>query len=584
MLKLLRNNEEGIKEAYIYTMKMQQPYKSALIILIIVAAVVLPLLAYLQYTWLGQINEQEYIRMKNNLQTTAFHCSVDFSREIFSLIRSLNKEIKGSDQNIYRILYERISNWRATSANPGIITTEINIVLLPHQDQVIKISVNHKSTIFIYRDLSAIAIAVNDRPGYAAKISLDLENISSSVLPGIIQSNFKQDTWKDYDIVINNDTGLVVYRSSTSIESDISKKFDIVVPFLSLPPALISPAAPAPPDPGRFRADANLPPEPFNRSPFNFERDDIRLPMQDYMPPGGRERFEGQGLFKMFLRYRKSSLEEVVDNNRLRNLGISFSILILLGASIFFLLISTNSARRLAQQQLEFVAGISHELRTPLAVLKSAGENLADGVIREEVRYRQYGQLINSEVVRLSEMVEKALAYAGIQSGSKVYEKKLFDISTIIHEAIQNAKKNLPVENLVVETNIDEQLPLVLGDSNAIRSAIENLIVNGIKYSNEEKWIGIEIRYKKAPNNDFLEINIKDRGIGISNSDLKNIFKPFYRGENARDRQIQGNGLGLSIAKHIVASHGGIIALKSSTNSGSIFTIRIPARKQEDAS
>ena len=173
-----------------------------------------------------------------------------------------------------------------------------------------------------------------------------------------------------------------------------------------------------------MRPERESAPEPFERNPRDLERRSvISLHRKNNMGTGESEwRMREHGLFELRLKHREGSLEAAVNNNRLRNLGISFGVLILLGASIVFLLLSTNRARRLAQQQLEFVAGISHELRTPLAVLKSAGENLADGVIQEKDHTRKYGELIKNEVMRLSEMVEKALAYAGIQSGKQRYE------------------------------------------------------------------------------------------------------------------------------------------------------------------
>jgi signal transduction histidine kinase len=582
LLKLLRDQEEEERDVYIRIMYIGHSYKSASVILITVLAIILPLLAYLQYTWLGQISEQEYERMKNNLRTSAFHCSMDFSREMTSLIRPLGGELSGSDDIIRKTLQERILNWQKTSTNPALVSTEIKIIPLPFSDQTIRISANRGRDLFIFKDFSAIAITIKNHPDQVAVISLDLAYISSSIIPKIIQTNFTQDTWKEYDIMIANDGRSFIYRSIIQDINNVFKKSDIVVPFLMFRPSQLSPSAPDRPDPNHFRIDAEHRPEPFERRPPEFEQRERFSPQGQIIPPEERERIYEQGLFKMYLKHRENSLEEAVNNNRLRNIGISFGILILLGASIVFLLLSTNSARQLAQQQLEFVAGISHELRTPLSVLKSAGENLADGIIQGEVRSRQYGQLIKSEVARLSEMLEKTLAYAGIQSGNNIYEKKPFDISLVILEAIQNAKKIVSAEDVTVETVIDKHLPQVFGDAAAIRSALENLIVNGIKYSNEKKWIGIKVHPIQTFNTSSIEININDQGIGIAHNDLNNIFKPFYRGNNAKERQIQGNGLGLSITKHIIESHGGTISVKSSYNLGSVFTIRLPFTNQEN--
>src|SRR5262249_19880877 len=101
--------------------------------------------------------------------------------------------------------------------------------------------------------------------------------------------------------------------------------------------------------------------------------------------------------WQLLVKHRAGSLEAAVMQVRRRNLMLSFGILLLLGVSMFLILLSARRAQRLAKQQMEFVAGVSHELRTPLAVICSAGENLADGVIGDQLQVKRYGELIRSE-------------------------------------------------------------------------------------------------------------------------------------------------------------------------------------------
>jgi signal transduction histidine kinase len=247
---------------------------------------------------------------------------------------------------------------------------------------------------------------------------------------------------------------------------------------------------------------------------------------------------------------------------------------------MLFLLLSATRAQKLAHQQLEFVAGISHELRTPLAVLKSAGENLADGVIHEREKSRAYGELIKKEVIRLSEMVEKALAFAGIQSGKQSYDLIPVQIKDIIVEAIKNTRKLVSGE-CIIESDIAEHLPNVLANNPALQSALENLLINAIKYSREKKWVRIEAYAHDLSKKPSLEIIIRDKGMGIAPLDINHIFDPFYRGHNAIDSQIEGSGLGLSITKHIIEAHNGIISVKSSLQSGTAFTIHLPITSKD---
>jgi len=565
-------------------MKIRQTYGSAVIMVVIAMMIILPLLAYLQYTWLGQISEQEYERMKGNLQTAAFHCSMDFSREITDLMKSLSGNLTGSDDNVQKIMHERIIKWKSTSSYPAILSGEITIVSFPESEQTVSIKINEETTLLLYKNLSAIALPIKNRPHQFVCVSLNGNFISSTILPKVIETNFSSSTRSEYDIVIANDKGNVIYSSVDSSERRIFEKADIIAPFLNFP--LVPPFSSMPPERpniDRRRLDRERPPEPSERNPHEYERGHNFPPPQEKMEFEEHEpRMREYGLFELRVKHREGSLEVAVNNSRLLNLGLGFGVLLLLGASIVFLLLSTHRARQLALQQLEFVAGVSHELRTPLAVLKSAGENLADGVIQEKDRTRKYGELIKNEVIRLSEMVEKALAYAGIQSGRQTYELHPIDIAPIITEATRDTKKLLPLYDFVIETDVDQDLLQVLGDATALQSAFENLIINGIKYSSENKWIRIEAHQTKNQNLWFVEIKVKDHGIGIAAADISNIFKPFYRGRNAIDRQIQGSGLGLSITKHIIVSHGGTISVRSSFKEGSVFTILLPSIARDE--
>src|SRR5207245_11253829 len=127
---------------------------------------------------------------------------------------------------------------------------------------------------------------------------------------------------------------------------------------------------------------------------------------------------EGQGAWQVRLRHRSGSLEAIVTQSRRRNLAISLGVLGLLGTAFILVIAAAHRQRRLARQQMEFVAAVSHELRTPLAVICSAGENLADGVVAESQQVKRYGSLIGTEGRRIGDMVERVLQFAGISSGA----------------------------------------------------------------------------------------------------------------------------------------------------------------------
>jgi signal transduction histidine kinase len=270
--------------------------------------------------------------------------------------------------------------------------------------------------------------------------------------------------------------------------------------------------------------------------------------------------------------HRSGSLDAAVAQLRRRNLAVSFTVLALLASSVAIVLVSAAGAQRLARQQMEFVSTVSHELRTPLAVICSAGENLADGVVRDADQLKNYGKIVSSEGRRLSEMVEQILSFAGMQSGLKKHAFGPTNLATVVDRALEALDVPIRENGFEIERNVSEALPPVLADASALTRAIQNLIANALKYSGASRWLGLSA----TSDGRFVRIVIQDRGIGISPSDLPHIFDPFYRGRAAVDGQIQGSGLGLSLVKDIVAAHGGQIRVTSAPGIGSTFTITLP--------
>ena len=292
---------------------------------------------------------------------------------------------------------------------------------------------------------------------------------------------------------------------------------------------------------------------------------------------------ETDGRWELQLKHRGGSLEAVVAASRRRNLLVSSGIMLLLAVSLVMIMVSTQRGQRLARQQIEFVAGVSHELRTPLAVICSAGENLADGVIDDREQIKRYGALISGEGRRLSEMVEQVLEFAGIQSGRKAYNMLPVDVAEMIDAVLSSLEPALAAEGFEVEKHIASYLPAVMADPSALRRAIQNLLDNAMKYSGESRWIGISATSHEREGTLEVEVKVSDKGIGMSPSETAHIFEPFQRGKASVAAQIHGNGLGLSLVKHIVDAHGGRVEVRSVPGEGSTFALRLPARAAPEA-
>ncbi|MEZ4699669.1 MAG: HAMP domain-containing sensor histidine kinase [Rhodothermales bacterium] len=291
---------------------------------------------------------------------------------------------------------------------------------------------------------------------------------------------------------------------------------------------------------------------------------------------------DGRHAWKMLLKHRAGSLEASVRANRTRNLFMSFGILLLLGSAVALLYNSSRRARILAEQQMEFVAGISHELRTPLAVIHSAAENLADGVVQNADQSKRYGDLIRKEGRRLTEMVEQVLELAGVQSGRKRYTFRQASLTNTIEQAISSCDGALREADFTVSKHIAPDLPELVIDDRSIQTALRNLITNAIKYSDQSTWLGIEAQVAKNGKGPEVQITVRDKGSGIPASELPYIFDRFYRGHAVREAQIHGNGLGLSLVRSTAEAHGGRVSVVSEPGKGSAFTLHIPLRTMEE--
>ena len=279
-----------------------------------------------------------------------------------------------------------------------------------------------------------------------------------------------------------------------------------------------------------------------------------------------------KGLWLLSVRHKQGSLETAVGKTKWRNLGLSFSILALLGTSVILLIISAQRSRRAAQRQFDFVSSVSHEFRTPVAVIRSAGVNLARGIVRDPAQVKKYGDTIDREGSRIGDMVEQILEFAGARSQRQKYDFQLIAIAPLVEQALEDSHSLLEQNGFVVEKSFEPDLPSIEADAKYLRQALENLVGNAVKYSGENRRLKISV----FSTGEYVAVAIEDEGIGIAAQDLKHIFEPFYRGRKAVAEQIRGSGLGLNLVKRIVTAHDGKISVESVPGEGSKFTIKLP--------
>jgi signal transduction histidine kinase len=282
------------------------------------------------------------------------------------------------------------------------------------------------------------------------------------------------------------------------------------------------------------------------------------------------------GDYEVLVRHQRGSLEAAVAGVRRRNLMVSFGVLVLLAVTMGLILIATQRARRLARMQMDFVAGVSHELRTPLAVISSAAENIADGVVEDRQRVVQYGNSILRQSRHLTHLVEQVLLYAANQR-TRRFDIQPVWISSAIETALEGTSSVVKSAGFEVECQIEPGLPPARGDFHAIVESLQNLITNAVKYGGDRRWLGIRAETaKQAGGAREILLTVQDCGMGIAGDEIKLIFEPFYRGAAAVDAQIHGTGLGLPLSRTLIEAIGGRLTATSEPGRGSAFTIHLP--------
>jgi signal transduction histidine kinase len=238
------------------------------------------------------------------------------------------------------------------------------------------------------------------------------------------------------------------------------------------------------------------------------------------------------------------------------------------------------AALQLAKLQMDFVASVSHELRTPLAVVCSAAENLADGVVEGKEHLARYGSVIRNQSHQLTELVNQILLFASSRDGQLRYALRPLQVSEIIESVVANTAGLVQAAGFSLDVQVESGLAEVMGDASAISRCLQNLIGNAIKYGGQDRWIGI--RASASPgerSGKEIQISVQDHGIGIARTELAHIFEPFYRSPAVSTAQIHGTGLGLPLAKSIAEAMKGRLSVSSELGMGSIFILHLPVSR-----
>ncbi len=545
----------------------------------------LALLSVMQYRWIGSTGEALRAHMQATAQSAARQMAEEFDGEISQLVFSFYQLPIGKPLDPDTFASRQYTAWLAKGRHTRLIrdvfiidiksSTEFSLRrVLPGKGtepatppaELASVLPHFKNKVtssgrFLLADVPAfftplMSISLNQSNPSQVQFSgssagilfawLDKAYLEKELLPGIIRKHFPAGSGFEYNVAViaPREKNRIVYRSDARLTTDAITHADVKagimqVRFEVLMQAIGTPAGSMMP----FVSDPNA------------------------------------GEWQLALVHRAGSLDKAIGIVRRRNLAIGFGVLLLLGVSFVFMIVSTKRAQRLARQQMVFVAGVSHELRTPLSVIRSAGENLSDGVIDEPAQVKRYGALIAQEGRRLSEMVEQVMAFAGFNTGRDLTDRAKTDVSTLVDQAVAASAPLVERNGFTVERHVEASLPSVNVNAAALSQAIANLISNAVKYSGPSRWVGVTAEAESTSRRPEVRVTVADRGIGIPAEEQAHIFEPFFRGRDVLASTIRGSGLGLSLVKRIVEAHGGTVTVRSSAGQGSAFTIHLPCER-----
>jgi signal transduction histidine kinase len=266
----------------------------------------------------------------------------------------------------------------------------------------------------------------------------------------------------------------------------------------------------------------------------------------------------------------RPSLAEATAFARRQNLSVSFGVLLVLAVAVVVLFVSAHRAGELAALHKQFAAGVSHELRTPLSIISSASENLADGVVESTDQVRQYGKMIHSHSEQLAAMIENALWFAR-EDGKEILETEEVDVEDLVNTAVGTCGRMLVEAGVALERDIEPGLPPIRGNRTLLVHGLRNLLANVALYGRAGKWA----RVRAARRGNAVEFTIEDRGAGISPEEVERVLQPFYRGQGAKQTNMAGLGLGLTLVRRIVEAHDGKIDLQSKRNVGTTVAFSV---------
>jgi two-component system, OmpR family, sensor histidine kinase SenX3 len=230
----------------------------------------------------------------------------------------------------------------------------------------------------------------------------------------------------------------------------------------------------------------------------------------------------------------------------------------------------TSERRRLENVRRDFVANISHELKTPVGALALLAETMLDEDDPDVTR--RLAERLAAEAFRVGNTIDDLLELSRLEVATGLAADTV-SVAQFVADAVERVRGAAEQRGIEIEV---EEAPVrltVLGDRRQLVSAVTNLVDNAVKYSEPGSAVAVRARTDGV----WVDVTVRDHGMGIPRRDLERIFERFYRVDRARSRETGGTGLGLAIVRHVASNHRGEVRVESREGVGSTFTLRLPA-------
>lgn len=598
--------------------------------MVILATIVVIVLAALQYRWSNQVSEATSIRLADSLQMSMINWHLDFFRDFSEICMAMRVDPEVTSKSDWNQYVNRFAEWKKATAHPELVS---NIYLLDSDRAADSMTLRLEMAkrgfepVASPQNFAELRQELRDAPprssarGQTSAAKGQDIQVSDREFADRLYSGDPLEGWqfepripalvRQAALVSNADLGrwanswIVIVLNQSAVRDEIlpelAQRYFRGTEGLDYQIAVVSGSntervlyTSDPPFGEKEVADADGAMDIFGHELDKNQGSPIRIfhsPSEftgpassvgiTWFPLLGDQ--SGAPDWRLILRHRRGgALGAFVADSRRRDLTISFGVLLLLVISIAILIITSTRAQRVAKLQMDFVTAVSHELRTPLTVISSAAENIAHGVVEGREQLEQYGTVIGGQARKLFEMVEQILLFASIREGHQQYSSRPLEVTDIVEAALSSTAGLIHAAGFRVDSNMDSNMPRVLGDLSALSQCLQNLITNALKYGNEQKWMGIRARVTEhGIGGKEIQISVSDRGIGIDSRELPHIFEPFYRSSAVTAAQIHGTGLGLPLAKNIVEAMKGQLSVKSAPGRGSTFTLHLPCLEHQ---